>query len=258
MSDVAVPQRQENQSVGSASTFKKNSGTFKQQTITDFKGSMFVSPKKGFSQDLTKLKLSDDLCPDDEIIEGFGNYERETKDYYYTGTCFLKTKSDKFKEHFAVLSGNEVFCYRDQQDTKFRVMHSLTGTFIKDLPAEQDPDSDKMFFPVKIVLPPNKSRILYFDSQETQTTWLNKLLNAIEFTNISEFYELTHTLGKGQFGLVKLGTHIKSGKQVAVKTVKKANMKPIEIFQQRREIEVLKMCQHPNIIKLIDIFDSSD
>jgi serine/threonine protein kinase len=35
-------------------------------------------------------------------------------------------------------------------------------------------------------------------------------------------------------------------------------MKPIEVFQQRREIEVLKMCQHPNIIRLIDIFDSSD
>lgn len=137
-------------------------------------------------------------------------------------------------------------------------MHSLAGTFIKDLPAEKDPDSDQMFYPVKIVLPPNKSRILYFNSAENQNTWLKKLLNAINFTNISEFYELTHTLGKGQFGLVKLGTHIKTGKQVAVKTVKKANMKPIEVFQQRREIEVLKMCQHPNIIKLIDIFDSSD
>lgn len=35
-------------------------------------------------------------------------------------------------------------------------------------------------------------------------------------------------------------------------------MKPIEIFQQRREIEVLKMCQHPNIIKLLDLFESSE
>lgn len=35
-------------------------------------------------------------------------------------------------------------------------------------------------------------------------------------------------------------------------------MKPIEVFQQRREIEVLKMCQHGNIIKLIDLFESSE
>ena len=30
------------------------------------------------------------------------------------------------------------------------------------------------------------------------------------------------------------------------------------MIQQRREIEVLKMCQHPNIIKLLDIFENSD
>lgn len=167
---------------------------------------------------------------DDEIIEGFGNYERAGMENYYTGACYLKTKTDRFKEHFAVLSGNEIFCYRDEQDTKFRVMHSLTGTFIKELPAEKDPDSDQMYYPVKIVLPPNKSRILYFASVETQTNWHQKLLNAINFSNINEYYELTHTLGKGQFGLVKLGTHLKTGKQVAVKTVKKANMKPIEVF----------------------------
>lgn len=35
-------------------------------------------------------------------------------------------------------------------------------------------------------------------------------------------------------------------------------MKPIEVFQQRREIEVLKMCQHNNIIKMIDLFENSD
>mmetsp|Transcript_30742 Transcript_30742/g.30231 ORF Transcript_30742/g.30231 Transcript_30742/m.30231 type:complete len:104 (+) Transcript_30742:1663-1974(+) len=35
-------------------------------------------------------------------------------------------------------------------------------------------------------------------------------------------------------------------------------MKAIEIYQQRREIEVLKMCQHPSIINLIDLFENSD
>ena len=35
-------------------------------------------------------------------------------------------------------------------------------------------------------------------------------------------------------------------------------MKPIEIYQQRREIEVLKMCQHQSIIKLVDLFENSD
>lgn len=35
-------------------------------------------------------------------------------------------------------------------------------------------------------------------------------------------------------------------------------MRPIEIYQQRKEIEVLKMCQHPNIVKMLDLFENSD
>ena len=35
-------------------------------------------------------------------------------------------------------------------------------------------------------------------------------------------------------------------------------MKPIEVYQQRREIEVLKMSQHQNIIKLIDLFENNE
>jgi serine/threonine protein kinase len=57
---------------------------------------------------------------------------------------------------------------------------------------------------------------------------------------------------------VKLATHKKNGSRVAIKTVKKKDMSAIEVYQQRREIEVLKMCQHPNIIKLIDLFENAD
>ena len=137
-------------------------------------------------------------------------------------------------------------------------MHCLAGTFIKEIPAESCPDTDRTFYPVKIVLPPNKSRILYFGSAELQTQWLKRLLAAIGYSSITDFYDVSTVLGKGQFGMVKLAAHKKTGKNVAIKTVKKSNMKPIEVFQQRREIEVLKMCQHPNIIKLIDIFENSD
>lgn len=58
--------------------------------------------------------------------------------------------------------------------------------------------------------------------------------------------------------MVKLAFHKKDQRKVAIKQVKKRNMTHIEVFQQRREIEVLKMCQHPNIIHLVDIFENSD
>ena len=45
-------------------------------------------------------------------------------------------------------------------------MHSMIGTFIKEMPKEFSNSENCNLFPVKIMLPPNKSRILYFKSDE--------------------------------------------------------------------------------------------
>ena len=60
--------------------------------------------------------------------------------------------------------GNEVYWYKNKNDLSHQIMHCLVGTFIKAMPAdrvEQDGDILELW-PVKIILPPNKSRILYF------------------------------------------------------------------------------------------------
>ena len=137
-------------------------------------------------------------------------------------------------------------------------MHCLTSTFVKEIQEEVCPDTHKTLYPVKIVLPPCKSRILYFDSQEKQQLWTKSLMKAIGISNLFDFYDVGKRLGKGQFGMVTLANHKVTGRIVAIKTVKKLNMKPIEVFQQRREIEVLKMCQHSNIIELLDLFENSE
>lgn len=119
------------------------------------------------------------------------------------GACYLKTKTDRFKEHWAVLNGNEIFCYRSATDNRSRVMHCLAGTFVKEIAEERCPETNRTLYPVKVVLPPNKSRILYFDTVDQQKRWMSMLLKAMGFANLFDFYELGKTLGKGQFGLVK-------------------------------------------------------
>lgn len=134
----------------------------------------------------------------------------------------------------------------------------MIGTFIKEMPDEFSNSENCSLHPVKIVLPPNKSRILYFKSKDNQNEWLDRLKKIVGYSNLFDYYNFEDNLGKGQFGLVKLATHKKTGKKVAIKTVHKKDMKPIEIYQQRREIDVLKMSQHPNIVALIDLFENSD
>lgn len=87
---------------------------------------------------------------------------------------------------------------------------------------------------------------------------MEAIKNVIGYSNMFDYYTIKETLGKGKFGLVKLAVHKKSGKKVAIKIMSKKEMQPSDVELQRREIEVLKMCQHPHIIRLLDIFENQD
>ena len=82
----------------------------------------------------------------------------------------MKTKTDRYKLHWSLLTGNELYCYRNKEDIKkcepHRVMHSLIGTFIKEIDMEFSQSENCNLYPVKIVLPPNKSRLLYFKEEK--------------------------------------------------------------------------------------------
>ena len=57
---------------------------------------------------------------------------------------------------------------------------------------------------------------------------------------------------------MKKGIHKKSLKEVAVKIVKKKELSLKDLELLKREIEVLKVCQHPNIFRFHDVFENSD
>jgi len=60
-------------------------------------------------------------------------------------------------------------------------------------------------------------------------------------------------LGEGSFGTVKLARRKADQVEVAVKVISKAKMKSTELF--RREIAIMRAMDHPNIIKLYEIFE---
>ncbi|KAI9487375.1 MAG: kinase-like domain-containing protein [Benjaminiella poitrasii] len=71
-------------------------------------------------------------------------------------------------------------------------------------------------------------------------------------------YLLLKTLGVGEFGKVKLGKHIKTGQIVAVKLIKKENIDcSTRLDKIRMEIEILKRLNHPYIVKLLTVSESS-
>jgi len=70
-------------------------------------------------------------------------------------------------------------------------------------------------------------------------------------------YRLGKTLGIGAFGKVKLGQHLITGLKVAIKILNKGKIKHMEMAEKvRREINILKMCTHPHIIRLYEVIDT--
>jgi MAP/microtubule affinity-regulating kinase len=64
-------------------------------------------------------------------------------------------------------------------------------------------------------------------------------------------YRIGKVLGTGSYGYVRLGVNIITGEQFAIKTLKDAhNKKGIQ-----REIAILRLLDHPNIVKLHDVVE---
>ena len=49
------------------------------------------------------------------------------------------------------------------------------------------------------------------------------------YSNLHDYYDLIKDIGKGQFGVVKLAEHKASKTKVAIKTIRKKDMKPHEL-----------------------------
>ena len=58
--------------------------------------------------------------------------------------------------------------------------------------------------------------------------------------------------------MVKLGIHKETGEKVAIKILTKKDMPPKELELAKTEIEILKICQHPNIVRVYDVFENLD
>lgn len=75
--------------------------------------------------------------------------------------------------------------------------------------------------------------------------------------DLREFYDIDGLLGKGSFGLVKRAT-VKSTHAVrAVKTMSKGLLEG-KIGLMKRELQITKSVDHPNLIRLFDVWESDD
>ena len=213
---------------------------------------------------LSKEKLKDDeeekMAKDDyEDESGSDNdedyeYEDDEEVIKYQGYLY-KLIDNKMRKLWFKLVHRDLYFFKDKNEDSHRGMHNLSGLFIQ--VEEAKVFEGKKYYCFGVVYPA-KTRIYYCTDEKEYKGWIENLKKATGYTNLLDLYDVKQKLGNGKFGLVKLGVNKQTKEKVAIKIMNKTKMDSSDIELMRTEIEILKICQHPNIIRLYDIFENID
>ena len=189
----------------------------------------------------------------------FQNDIVEEKNIMYENWVYKLTENKKLKKFYLALINKDIYYYKDEEKKNFLGMHNLSGCFIQEEP-EQMLMEGKNFYIFEIFFNnKSKTRKYYTPNIEIMKHFVQKIKEAIGYMKFTDYYELKEVIGKGKFGVVNLGIHKKTQQQVAVKIINKDSIKTLEDKELVRiEIGILKLCHHPNVVRLLDHLENED
>ena len=206
------------------------------------------------SGDLNEIKKEKTIGLNfDDFDEENSDEEEEQEDVLSNEGYLIKYVDGKVKKVWFKLLGKDLFYFKSEKDEIHKGMHNLSGVFVSE--EEQKEINGKKYYCFSMTYP-KKTRMYYVEKENEYKKWVEKLKIATGYTNLSDIYDIKEKLGSGKFGLIKLGINKKTNQKVAIKIMSKKKMEDSDLELVRTEIEILKICQHPNIIQLYDVFEN--
>ncbi len=189
----------------------------------------------------------------ENVLNHLISYKLKENENIFEGNIYkLTEKTHKLKKYLLCLVNQDIFYYKDSSTKEFKGMHNLRGSFIVE--GKTYASENKKFYSFIIVFS-KKNKIFLTDSLASNKEWIDKLRKTLSFREVEEFYDLRNTLGEGKYGHVKLAINKETNEKVAIKILSKEQMNSIETDLARTEIDIIKFCKHPNIIRYIDVFE---
>ena len=180
--------------------------------------------------------------------------QTEAEDVITQEGYLYKLVDNKMKKVFFKLIHKDLYFYKSKSAGHHRGMHNLSGVFLTEEPILIHNNVNYYCFSIVF---PSKKRYYYHLDENEFNTWIDKIKQAIGRTaTVNDLYEIKSKVGKGKFGVVHLGINRKTKEKVAIKILDKTEMSTEDLELVRTEIEILKICQHPYIITLYDVFEN--
>ena len=215
-----------------------------------------------------KENLTNEENVNDENTSGSSNnslnltdLKSSSKNITYENWVYKIPENKILKKFYLVLINKDIFYYKDEEKENFIGMHNLSGCIITE--AQEDNyiilNEQKLFFFSITFNNKSKIRTFYTLDFKIAKKFTDSLKKGIGYLKFTDYYEIKQILGKGKFGVVNLGIHKKTNMKVAIKIINKSSIQTQEDSQLiRSEIDIMKLCHHPNIVKLLDHFENSE
>ena len=227
-------------------------------TINEDKDEVFLDNEINIWKSFYEVKLSKDILDSMEKMKPYDIKDEddllESEKNIFEGFLY-KISNGKINKIYFKLFYKDLFFYRQKNDIQHFGMHNLSGLFF--IEEKNKVIEDKTFFSLAIIFPTRK-HIYYCDNESDFQKWSQCLKIATKYSNLNDVFEIKETLGSGSFSLVKLGINKITKEKVAVKIMNKEKMNTTRLESARTEIEIMKICQHPNIIHFIDSNETED
>ena len=190
-----------------------------------------------------------------KVVSPFTLNEIMEEKITYENFIYKVSTTNKLKKYYLVLINKDIYYYKNEDKKEVVGMHNLSGCFVKDNGTKII--NDRTYYSFALVFP-SKERSFYCNTKEIYDNFTQKLKEAFGYLNFFDYYEMLDDLGEGIFGSVKLGVEKKTKERVAIKIIKKKKAKPSDIELVRTEIDVMKLCHHPNVVHLLDHFENAE
>ena len=76
--------------------------------------------------------------------------------------------------------------------------------------------------------------------------------------HVWQVYRRGNLLGQGNFGSVREATHRQSERRYAIKSIRFTRFSPANQVRLRKEISVLQKIDHPNVVRIFEVFESKE
>lgn len=193
--------------------------------------------------------MQPELAPGERPVMRHGHYVE--KEGYLPKKPSLLRSNPIFGHHrkvrFLVIRGSNLKCYKKQEDDAPEWEMALQN-------ARVNANVEKREIEIRGW---DRTEEFEADTQQDFQEWFDALKFASE-KSIKDYYAFVKTIGEGHFGKVLLAKDRRTKEKFAVKVIKKDSTELRSQTLIQRELDILRVVNHPNVVRLFDLFDTSD